>query len=159
LLQEQVARVVHRVALTLEQLAALHRLLQPLVQSMHLQVVEPVELLISALPLRPLAETHLRQVECHPQVLFKAEMVEGAHRSAPVMPSQVKMEMQMQSLDLHTSLVLVAVVVDGMPRELLAVITPEARAELTMFLVYGVVTLVPVVVAREQVAVQVVTDL
>jgi hypothetical protein len=77
-------------------------------------------------------------VECHPQILFKAEMVEGVHRSAPVLPFQVKMEMQMQSLDLHSSLVPAVVVVDGMPRELLAVITPEARVELTMFLVYRV---------------------
>jgi hypothetical protein len=125
---------------------------------MHLQVVELVELPILALQLPPRVEIHLRQVECHPQILFKVAMAEGVHRLVLALPFQVKMEMQMQSLDLHSSLVLAAVAVDGMPRELLAVITPEAQAELIMFLVYQVVTLVPVAVAREQVVVQVVMD-
>jgi hypothetical protein len=124
---------------------------------MHLQVVELV-VLHMVLHLPPRVEIHLRQVECHPQILFKVAMAEGVHRSVLALPFQVKMEMQIQSLELHTNLVPAAVVADGMPTALLAVATLVARAAQTLLLVDLVATSVPVAVAREQVVVQVVMD-
>jgi hypothetical protein len=77
-------------------------------------------------------------------------MVEGVLRSAPVLPFQVKMEMRMQSLDLHSSLVKAVVAVDGMPLGPLAEIILVARVVQTMLLVHLVVTLVLVAVVVAQ---------
>jgi hypothetical protein len=85
----------------------------------------------------------------HP-IIFKVEMVEEVRKSTPDMRFQVKMEMQMQSLELHTNLVLVVAVVDGVPLELLEETLLAARVAQTMLQVQLEVTLVlvAVVVAR-----------
>jgi hypothetical protein len=114
---------------------------------MHLQVVELVVLLM-VLHLPLLAETHSPLVECHPPILFKVVTEEKVHRSARDLPFQVKMEMQIQSLELHTNLVPAAVVADGMPTALLAVATLVARAAQTLLLVDLVATSVPVAVVQ-----------
>jgi hypothetical protein len=83
-------------------------------------------------------------------IIFKVEMVEEVRKSTPDLRFQVKMEMQMQSLELHTNLVLVVAVVDGVPLELLEATLLAARVAQTMVQVQLEVTLVlvAVVVAR-----------
>jgi hypothetical protein len=77
-------------------------------------------------------------------------MAEGVHKSTPGLPFQVKMEMQMQSLELLTNSVLAVAVVDGVPLELLEETLPVARVAQTMLLVVLVVTLVLVAVVVAQ---------
>jgi hypothetical protein len=124
---------------------------------MRLQVAELVAPLTLALHLLPLAETHSPQMECHRQILFKVVTVELVHRSAPGLPFQEKTEMQMQSLELHSSLVQAVAAADGMPLEQLAEIMLVARVVQTMLLVNQVVTLAPVVAVQVQAAGQAVT--
>jgi hypothetical protein len=79
-------------------------------------------------------------------IIFKVEMVEEVRKSTPDLRFQVKMEMQMQSLELHTNLVLVVAVVDGVPLDLLDQTLLAARVAQTVVQVQLEVTLVLVAV-------------
>jgi hypothetical protein len=82
----------------------------------------------------------------HP-LIFKVEMAEGVRRSTPGLQFLVKMEMRMQSLELHTNSVLVVAVVDGERLEQLEETSLAGRVEQSVVLVPLEATLVPVAVA------------